>query len=117
MAKLYAVKRVASQREQLRALVSKGEGKVQRMRRAQTLLLADAGKADQTIAEVLQVHRATVERTRRRFAEEGLEAALSRRKASRAPTPAKARRGGRGALDRPGVRRAPGRPRAWTLPK
>jgi transposase len=89
MAKLYRVKLLAAQREELRALVSKGEGKAQRMRRAQTLLLADAGKADQSIAEALQIHRTTVERTRRRFAEEGLEAALSRRQAPKASTPPK----------------------------
>ena len=47
--------------------------------RARTLLLADAGRSDQVIAEALQIARTTVERTRRRAFEEGVAAALQRR--------------------------------------
>jgi transposase len=67
----------------LRELTTKGVGGAQRHRRARVLLLADAGRSDQAIADALQVGRATVERTRRRFAEEGLEVALCRRAQAR----------------------------------
>ena len=79
MAKIYQVKLTAEQCKMLRATVSTGSAKAQRQRRARTLLLADAGRSDQAIAAALQIGRATVERTRRRFSEEGLEAARSRR--------------------------------------
>lgn len=83
MAKIYQVKLTAEQRKMLRATVNKGSAKAQRQRRARTLLLADAGRSDQAVAQALEIGRATVERTRRRFFEEGLEAALSRRRQAR----------------------------------
>lgn len=43
------------------------------------LLLADDGRTDEEIWNALQIGRSTVERTRRRFFELGLEAALSER--------------------------------------
>jgi putative transposase len=49
------------------------------VRRAQTLLLAADGRIDEDIAEALHIGVATVERTRRRFVEEGLESALRER--------------------------------------
>ncbi len=70
-------------------MVRKGVEKAQRLRRANILLMADAGRSGQPIADALQVGRATVERIRQRCAQEGLEAALARRKASKAPTPPK----------------------------
>jgi len=55
---------------------------------ARILLKADAavggpGWNDETIAEALEVGRATVERVHKEFVEEGLEAALERRKPRR----------------------------------
>jgi transposase len=49
------------------------------VRRAQTLLLASEERTDEAIASALQIGTTTVERTRRRFVEEGLEAALRER--------------------------------------
>ena len=85
MAKLYPVKLTPSERETLRAMTTKGRHSALRQRRARTLLLADEGRSDQRIAEALQIARATVERTRRRCFEEGVEVALSRR-AQRRPS-------------------------------
>lgn len=79
MAKLHHVRLSEAERALLRDLTSKGSAGAQRHRRARVLLLADAGRSDQAIADALQVGRATVERTRRRYAEEGLEVALARR--------------------------------------
>jgi transposase len=47
------------------------------LRRARTLLLAADGFTDAAIARVLQMGHATVERTRQRFVEAGLDAALT----------------------------------------
>src|SRR5215210_1882988 len=79
MAKIYKVKLTIEERQRLLAMVRKGVDKAQRLRRANILLLADDGRADQGIADALKVGRATVERIRQRYAQEGLEAALSRR--------------------------------------
>lgn len=86
MAKLYHVKLTEPEREKLRAMTNKGnQASALNQQRARTLLLADAGRSDQAIAEALQVARTTVERTRRRCFEEGSEAALARR-AQRVPS-------------------------------
>src|SRR5688572_4236510 len=49
------------------------------VRRAQALLLAAEDKTDQEIAEQLRMGVATLERLRRRFVDEGLEASLRER--------------------------------------
>jgi transposase len=66
-----------SERQQLEALVAGGTRAVRRVKRAQILLATAAGQADATIARTLQVGTSTVYRTKRRFVEESLEAALS----------------------------------------
>lgn len=79
MAKRYVVRLEAEERERLRALTRKGKTSARLVRRAQTLLLADAGRTDEQIASALPTGRATVARTRQRFVEQGLEAALTER--------------------------------------
>ena len=76
MAKRYRVTLTDQERERLRALTRKGKGSARTVRRAQTLLLADEGQTDEAIAAALHSGLSTVARTRRRFVEEGLEAAL-----------------------------------------
>jgi len=63
--------------EQLRSLVQSGKGRFRRLKRAQILLAASSGSSDATIAKNVAVSASTVYRTKRRFVEEGLEAALS----------------------------------------
>ena len=77
--KRYVVDLTDTEREQLRALVSKGSASARKIRRARTLLLAAEGRTDGEVAAALQTGVATVERTRRRFVEEGLAAALVER--------------------------------------
>ena len=60
-------------------LLRKGTTAARRLTRARILLLADEGRPDEEVAEVLHSSRSTVERTRRRFVEGGLEAALDER--------------------------------------
>jgi transposase len=79
MAKLYIVDLSVEEKEQLFELTSRGQASARKMKRAQILLLADEGKKDETIVEMLHVGRATVERIRKRFVLEGLTTALNER--------------------------------------
>jgi transposase len=79
MKKLYTVNLTEVERTQLLLLVRAGTSSARRLRRARTLLLADEGKTDAEIAAALHIGSATVARTRQRFAQEDLEAALSER--------------------------------------
>jgi transposase len=79
----YLVKLSAEGREYLGKLISSGEGRARKLTRARILLKADAGYRDKAISEALDVGLATVQRVRKRFAQEGLEAAINRRPPNR----------------------------------
>lgn len=67
------------ERGAVQALLRKGRASARRLTRARILLLAAEDRPDEEVAAVLHSSRSTVERTRRRFVELGLEAALSER--------------------------------------
>jgi transposase len=73
----YRVELEESERHELEALVAGGTRGVRRVKRGQILLAAAAGQSDETIAVTVQVGTSTVYRTKRRFVEEGLAAALA----------------------------------------
>jgi transposase len=82
MTKRYRVTLEAEERDHLRQLLSRGKADVRRLKHAQILLAADesdAGPAlsDDQISRTVDIARATVERIRQRFVEEGLELSLS----------------------------------------
>jgi len=82
MTKKYRVTLEAEERDCLRQLLSRGKADVRRLKHAQILLAADesdegSAQTDDQIAQTLDVGRATVERVRQRFVEEGLELSLS----------------------------------------
>jgi putative transposase len=79
MAKRYRVTLTDEERERLEGLTRKGTAPVRMVRRARTLLLAAEERTDEEIVKALRIGVATVERTRRRFVEEGLEASLRER--------------------------------------
>ncbi len=79
MAKRYRVTLTEEERARLHDLTRKGTASVRMVRRARTLLLAAEERTDEVIASALQIGVATVERTRRRCVEEGVEAALRER--------------------------------------
>ena len=88
MRKRYIVRLTDEEREDLTQLVSKGKAAARKLRRARVLLKADADGpawADRRIAEALDVGTRMVENIRRRSVEEGLEAALNRKKRCRPP--------------------------------
>jgi len=83
--KKYIVELTSEERKQLQQLVKKGKVAGYKIRHAQMLLKAeqgnkDPGWPDAQIAEVFAAHVTTVERLRKRFIEQGLEAALERNK-------------------------------------
>ncbi len=69
----------AEERAQLVALTTRGARKARGRKRALVLLGADAGATDAALAARARAHPGTGERIRRRFVEEGLEAARSER--------------------------------------
>src|SRR5271169_3292096 len=73
----YRVELSQAEREQLRGLLSGGKHPACRLKRAQILLAADAGASDEEIAVSVSVGGSTVYRTKRRFVESSLDAALS----------------------------------------
>jgi transposase len=83
MVKRYVVTLTEEERQGLLGLISSGKTSARRLTRARILLKADRHTSDWTggrISEALDVSIPTIERVRRRFVEEGLEAALSHRK-------------------------------------
>jgi len=88
MKKKYVVTLTEEERPMLHEMLSRGKAAARKLMHARILLKADAavggpGWNDETIAEALEVGRATVERVRKAFVEDGLEAALERRKPRR----------------------------------
>jgi transposase len=79
MAKRYLVTLTEEERVSLLGLTKRGKGAARKLTRAHVLLQADAGVSDKAIAAALHIGIATVERVRKRFVEEGLDAALSER--------------------------------------
>ena len=88
MPKTHSVILLKEQRTDLLDLITTGEAAAHTLAHARILLKADEGDegpawTDAAIAEALETSVPTVERVRARFAQEGLEAALRRRIASR----------------------------------
>ena len=86
--KKYKVTLTAEERQQLQGLIATGKAAAKRLTHARILLKADAavgGPAwdDQRIADATEVSTDTVARVRQRFVEQGLEAALTRKKQDR----------------------------------
>ena len=82
--KKYRVTLSVEERQDLQDLIATGKAAAKELTHARILLKADAapdgpGWADERIAEAVEVSIATVERVRRRFVEQGLEAALVRK--------------------------------------
>src|SRR3954467_13304753 len=76
-----------AERNELTAMLSGGRQAARKLKRAQILLAADAGSSDEAIAACVGVGASTVYRTKRRFVEGNLPAALEE-----APRPGVARK-------------------------
>jgi transposase len=77
-AKKYIVDLTNDERETLLQLIRKGKPSARKVTRARILLKASEGLTDAQIAAALNTGEATVERTRKRFVEEGLNALKER---------------------------------------
>ena len=73
----YKVKLAESERSRLNEVSHRGKPSVRTVKRALALLKADEGLRDGEIAGALLINAATVARVRKRFVEEGLEAAIN----------------------------------------
>ena len=90
--KKYVVRLEPQERESLQKLVSKGKAAARKLTHARILLQSDVsevgpGWVDEQIATALSVTTRTVEHVRQRCVEQGLEAALERKKREGSPTP------------------------------
>ena len=80
----YKVTLTAPERDQLKAIMSKGKHTSQQFRNACILINCDSGKfgqpfSNEQVAQMLQVTAKTVERLKQRFVEEGFEACIDRK--------------------------------------
>ena len=88
MKKKYLVELTEEERQKLQGLTSSGKTAARKITRSRILLKADSGPAcpnwsDEQISQALDVGRATVERVRKRFVEEGIESVLNNLKSQR----------------------------------
>ena len=86
----FGIRLTPEERTRLEGMIHCGKGAINSALKARILLKADVsengpGWSDERIAEALETSLSTVFRTRRQFVEEGLDAALSRKKSSWSP--------------------------------
>jgi transposase len=84
----YTIKLTKAEVEELHAIINKGSHTSQTFRVAYILLNCDEGKysekvMNEQISKVLKVGMRTIDRVKKKFVEEGLEAVLERRPTSR----------------------------------
>jgi len=83
MKKKYIVDLTTEERTDLESRLRGGKMGVRKVKRIQILLKADEGWTDKRIAEAFNVGLSTVERSRRKFVERGLEGAITNRRPRR----------------------------------
>ncbi len=84
----YKVTLTKKERERLGSIIKKGKHQSQKVRKALILLNCDEGEhaeksTNEVISKVLHVGMRTIDRVKKRFVEEGLEAVLSGKPSSR----------------------------------
>ena len=88
MNKKYIVRLTVEERKELENLVKKGKIQAYRIKHANILLAVDAegpNLSDQSSVGIFGCHQNTVRNVRQRFVEQGLEAALERKKRDKPP--------------------------------
>ena len=118
--KKYCVTLTADERASLTKLTASGKAAAQKLTHARILLKADqavGGPAwpDHRIAEALEVSVATIERLRQRFVEQGLDAALGRKKQDRPSRERKLDGAAEARLIALACSQAPAGRKSWTL--
>src|SRR5262249_8108607 len=110
--KKYRVDLAAAERDTLLQLTRSGKTAARKLTRARILLKADEGLSDEEIAEEVGTSVPTVERTRRRFVEESLDALTERPGPGQRP---KRDAKGEAHLIAVACSKAPGERKRWTL--
>jgi transposase len=118
--KKYKVTLTADERQALHDLVAAGKAAAKKLAHARILLKADAAPdgpawTDARIAEAVEVNRTTVEQVRQRFVEQGLAAALVRKKQDRPSRERKLDGAGEARLVTLACSEPPQGRAAWTL--
>jgi hypothetical protein len=118
--KKYKVTLTAEERQFLHDLVAAGKAPAKKLAHARILLKADAAPGgpawtDTRIGEAVEVNRTTVEQVRQRFVEQGLEAALVRKKQARPSRERKLDGAGEARLITLACSKPPQGRAAWTL--
>jgi len=114
----YIVTLTSEERERLTRLVSNGKDKAYRIKHANILLAADEkgpNLPSQDIAKAFSCHLNTVSGICQRFVEQGLEAALDRKKRKLPPTPCKLDGRGEAKLIALACRKPPEGSSHWAL--
>lgn len=83
---MYCVRLEEGEREELTSYLRSGKSSSRSLTRARILLLADEGRIDEEISDVLKVSKSTASRIRKRYCEGGLDFALHEKPRSGAPT-------------------------------
>ena len=82
---IFIVKLTEEDREYLNQYIDRGKTSARSMTRARVLLMADEGHSSNEIAEILRTTRVRVNRIRKRYCQEGLDAAINEKPRSGAP--------------------------------
>ena len=85
MPKAYEVNLSETEHNHLKNIISSGTEKARKLTRVRILLKADEGWLDKDIQAAVDVSRATVKKTRKRYFVDGFELALNGRKPGKAP--------------------------------
>jgi transposase len=118
--KKYKVTLTADERQSLHDLIAAGTAAALKLAHARIMLKADAAPGgpawtDERIAEAVEVNLTTVERVRQRFVEQGLAAALDRKKQDRPSRERKLDGAGEARLIALACTEPPAGRAAWTL--
>jgi hypothetical protein len=118
--KKYIVRLISEEREYLQSIVRAGRTAAYRRTHAQILLKADSGMEgpawiDAQIAEAMDLDPSTVANLRRRLVEEGIEAAVGRKKLERPCRPRKLDGVGEAHLIATACSKPPDGRARWTL--
>lgn len=107
------VKLKSKERKTLRAIISQGEHKARKITRCRILLMSDAGSGDTEIMNSLSIARNTIREVRKRYSQEGVEAAINER--SRPGAPEKFDGSQRAKITAVACSQAPEGRQRWTL--
>ena len=83
--KLYNILLEEGEREELKQNLRRGKSSARSQTRARILLLADEGRDDDEITDILKVSKSTVSRIKKRYCDGGLDFALNEKPRSGAP--------------------------------